>query len=1055
MADRVRVVSFTRLYDMVMTATGGISGTPIDDGIRKILMSITLEDCALSLKLYEKQVAKPSFIETALSAVNELKQCGILPEDIRKTGLEAGSRELSDKLNELALIYDLYNANILRSGVDPYDNDLRLETRIAETNFMNGYTVAVDDFSGFTAQQKKIIALIMEQAKDMYFSLCLDPDSEEDIFFTVNRTKKWIERMANDIGLDTHYVLLRGNYRTNSKALRYLEENIYRLKKSENDQSADELSQSLRVVSAGDIYEECAYTASMINELAFSGECRYRDIAVVFRNAEKYTGVIDEEFDKYGIPYFMSKPQPVDSKPLMRLAVSALEYLLTPNDEKKLLAAVKTGLLGIDSRAAAELENYVFVWSLRGRQFASEFRQPPNGYTDRVTDEDVKTLEDVNAAREKLIAPFLAMQRELAREDDRFEAREISGALYNYLIAAGVPELLRERAEQSREFSDEELRLWDMLMDILNKMHAALGERKITLRRYCELFKTEIKGADISDIPQTLDQVLIGKADSVRLEKPYAVFVLGAVNGEFPHVPVSDGVFSDIERRRLISIGLPLYDDIEGLFKQEKYFVYNSLTAGTDKLFVTYPEGDLTGSGTEPSSMVTEIVRIFPKLRIMPVSAMPRGELLSSERAAVEMYARNYGRHDPYIDALHDYLADNNTYKDKITALGAPIKNIDNKIHDPSVAAAVFGKNKRLSATQVEKFYNCRFNYFCTFGAALHDRRKADLDKLVYGSIVHFVLENIIKAYHDRDCAAFSDEELDELLEKLLEKYLADNLGGESDKTERFKTLYYRSKKRLKTVVEHMLGSFAASKFKPVDAELLIGSSKDGIPEYKLDGENGSVISVNGLVDRVDIMEEDVETFVRVVDYKSSGKEFSLEEVVNGINMQMLIYLSAITKNGADRYGEGLIPAAVHYMRSDIGAVNISSIGGSSVDRKKEADQKLTQNMKMNGIASSDERVVSGIEAGKKFTKTELLTPEQLSMIFDRVDDKLRQMSAELDDGNVAALPIDNRISSSTACKFCKYEDLCRREQSDAVNVLFKAKLHETLARLKEESENE
>ena len=1054
MADRVRVVSFTRLYDMVMTATGGISGTPIDDGIRKILMSITLEDCSLSLKLYERQVTKPAFTDTVLTAINELKQCGILPDNMREMLLTAESRELRDKLKELALIYDVYNANIACSGVDPYDNDLRLETRIAETAFMSGYTVAVDDFSGFTAQQKKIISLIMEQAKDMYFSLCLDPDSEEDIFFTVNRTKKWIERMANDIGIDIDHIAMRGNRRTDSNVLRHLEENIYRLKKAENNYSADELLRSLRIVSAGDIYEECAYTALMINELAYSGKCRYRDIAVVFRDAAKYTGVIDEELEKCGIPFFMSKPQPVDAKPLIRLVMSALEYIMTPNDENKLLAAVKTGLLGIDSRESAELENYVFVWSIRGRQFADKFNLPPNGYSDRVSEADAEKLQTVNELREKLIAPFIAMQRELARDTDSYKAREISEAVYNYLIASGVPERLRERAEQSREFSDEELRLWDMLMDILNKMHVSLGDRNITLRRYYDLFKMEINCVDISDIPQTLDQVLIGKADSVRLENPYAVFVLGAVDGEFPHIPVSDGVFSDIERRRLISMGLPLYDDIEGLFKQEKFFVYNALTSPTDKLFVTYPEGDLTGSSTEPSSMVKEILRIFPNIYITRLSDIPYDELLTSECAAMEIYAKNYGQHDPYTDALHDYLVSTDKYKKKIDSLGAPIKNIGNKITEPSVAAAVFGKNKYLSATQVEKFYKCRFGYFCSYGAALRDRKKAALDNLVYGSVVHYVIENIIKEYSERDGAAFSDEELDDLLERLLEEYLAESLGGENDKTERFKTLYNHSKKRIKTVIEHMLDSFAASQFKPVDTELPIGS-EDGIPAYTLENKNGSIISLVGKVDRVDLMEADGETFVRVVDYKSSGKEFSLEEVVNGINMQMLIYLSAITKNGEQRYGEGLVPAAVHYMRSNIGAVNISSIGDSGSERKKKAIQRLDQDLKMNGIASNDERVVAGIEKGKKYTKTDLLTPEQLSMIFDRVDDKLRQMSAELDEGHVEAYPIDNRISGSTACKYCEYEDLCRREQCDAVNVLFKAKSSETLAKLEEELKNE
>ena len=35
---RINVMSFTRLYDMVMRSTGGFSGTAIDDGVKRIMM---------------------------------------------------------------------------------------------------------------------------------------------------------------------------------------------------------------------------------------------------------------------------------------------------------------------------------------------------------------------------------------------------------------------------------------------------------------------------------------------------------------------------------------------------------------------------------------------------------------------------------------------------------------------------------------------------------------------------------------------------------------------------------------------------------------------------------------------------------------------------------------------------------------------------------------------------------------------------------------------------------------------------------------------------------
>ena len=44
-------------------------------------------------------------------------------------------------------------------------------------------------------------------------------------------------------------------------------------------------------------------------------------------------------------------------------------------------------------------------------------------------------------------------------------------------------------------------------------------------------------------------------------------------------------------------------------------------------------------------------------------------------------------------------------------------------------------------------------------------------------------------------------------------------------------------------------------------------------------------------MDRVDVLEQDGQQFVRVVDYKSGAKAFRLADIVNGLNLQMFLYL--------------------------------------------------------------------------------------------------------------------------------------------------------------------
>lgn len=1045
-ARAVKVMSFTRMYNFVMRETGGAAGVPIDDSVRRLIMSCTLEDCAGDLEVYGKQALRPAFTEMAVGAVKELKRCGILPDELRKKATAASSAELGKKLRDISHIYAAYDSNVAQSGVDPYDNDIRLEKRIAETKVFSGYTVFIDDFTGFTAQQQRIVELLMEQCADMYISLCREPLDEEELFFTVNRTRKRLIESAQKLNKQIGLTRLSENHRTEKQDLLFLEENIYR--KTEIEQGEDGLvkPENITAVCASDVYDECEYIAAKISELVMSEKCRYRDIAVVFRKSERYDGIIDSVFDKYGISYFMSKPQPVESKPLMRLAVTALEYTLSRNDGKKLMAAAKTGLMGVSPFDTARLENYVFVWSVKGRQFFEPFTENPGGYSDKTTPADIAELESINQTRLKITAPFKDLTDALTSDSGSFTAKEISTAVYNFLTECGVDVLLKGRADECGEFSSEELRLWDVLMDILGKMHDALGDRRVTVSRYLDLFKTVLRGTDISDIPQTLDQVLIGKADSVRFSKPYAVFVIGAVDGEFPHIPVSDGVWSDAERKDLISLGLPLYDSLEDLFRQENLLVYNAVSAPSDMLFVTYPKGTLSGGKSDPSSIVSELFRIFPTLELKSASELSLFDRLVTNRSAFELYAKNLSTDDgsAFMTALGKYLGTTKEYGGRTESLGANIKNLSEHISDANVTRALFGKDKHLSATQIENFYKCPFAYFCEHGIHLKDRSRAEIDSLMYGNLMHYLIKNVIDRYIARSYAPFSDKELGELLDELLDKYLDEELGGKKDKSERFRRVYYRTKKRVWNVLSNMFAELSETKFEPVDAELRIGYGD--LPEYSLKTEKGGTISVKGFVDRVDIMKTEDKSNVRIIDYKSSDRKFSIDGAVYGLNLQMLVYLAAILENSEKRYGDDLSAAAIFYMKHNTGSVTVKDAAKlTDAEIERTAGANMVSGLRLKGIYVNEPEVIDGLSKSRIESADNSAIPvEKLLALISCVKDKIRDMSDKIDGGEITALPT-KKSSGSLPCDYCAFIDICRREKSDRYVKVSKDKAAEKL----------
>lgn len=99
----------------------------------------------------------------------------------------------------------------------------------------------------------------------------------------------------------------------------------------------------------------------------------------------------------------------------------------------------------------------------------------------------------------------------------------------------------------------------------------------------------------------------------------------------------------------------------------------------------------------------------------------------------------------------------------------------------------------------------------------------------------------------------------------------------------------------LTRLLRQLAAEFAQSEFEPVRYELPIRQGGEVAP-LELMLENGVRVSVEGIVDRVDLMEKDGKKYVRVVDYKSGSKNFQLDDVYYGLNLQMLIYLFSIWK---------------------------------------------------------------------------------------------------------------------------------------------------------------
>ena len=1033
LSRNILVLGFSRLCDFVFDKTGNRFATFADDGVRHLMMSLALEQVSDSLTVFDKRSKANDMRELMLSAVKEYKKCAISSDTLREVAAITEDETLRAKLEDTALVYDAYNAVMERSYMDPLDSLTKVCELLTDNRLFEGYTVALDAFYGFTAQEYDVIEQIMAMSREIYVALTDDGyEDSESLFFVPRRTRRRLMRIARDheieVAAPIHMTI---PYRFENEALIALEENAYRLHKEPYTEEND----AVTVYRAAGIYDECDYVARTIRKLIESGY-RYRDIAVIARASDKYAGILDVCLDKYGIRYFQDEPQNIDSMPIVRLVTAAFDIVNRGFQREDVLLLLKTGLCSYTVEEIADFENYLFVWDINGRRFYDSFTDSPEGFADEMTPAQEKQLKRIEALRADIVAKLRKFARAVNDTDGESIAKALMKLLYDLKVDDNISRLCDIFEAQGENDRGEDLvRMWNVLCEILDKTVAVIGDYRLPSKRFAELLYTNFAASQVSTIPRGIDEVDISTADRTLISDKKAVFLIGALEGEFPHTPVEAGVFTDDERVRLKEVlQLPLSDSIEELIATERYYAYSALTAARERLYISFPASDMRGELLTPSDMIGEAELSLLRLKYINYDAVPMKERLRSKRSAFDYLIGHYHTKSPEIAALKAYFAQDEEYRDIVGSIEDVLSRRARRIKDTALTKELYGKEMRLSSTKIDVYHKCPFRYFCEYGLHIRERKKATVDALEYGTLMHHIFEVFFGSHSREEYAQMNETVIEGIVSDILDEYIEKHFGGTEGKSERFLYLLYRTKAAATKLVLHMVQELSQSDFTPVDFELGVGTD---IPDYSVELQDGLRLSVRGSVDRVDRCDADGKSYIRVIDYKTGTKEFNINDLVYGLNLQMFIYLYAIRENGGERYGE-ITPAGVLYMP----AVSPSVSADPDMPTAKIRAEVLKKYM-MKGVILDDAAVVEHMEHDGKglyipaklkdgtvsASAGSLATLEELGAIFRHIDTLTEKMAQSLYEGDVAALPLKGK--KYDGCAYCVYKAVCLREEDD------------------------
>ena len=1067
MAD-IDVFSFTSLGEKLVGKPALHEKRRLDDPSRAVLMSMALESVRDKLALYGKHTSSKSVISEFVNLSAEFKQSAVSSDAVRLALAQTEDGLLKMKLSDITTVLDAYDAMTAGSYFNPDDLLTELYDILPDCDYFKNRLVFIDAFRGFTAQEYKIIERMLSKSQAVYVTLCTDNlenmDDETDLFAHTKRTARKLIDIAKKNGAPVakpQYLSMRSKFnnfppvfkRFSSPELAALEKELFSLTPNVYEEKCDNIT----LCKTSDIYSECEFIACTAKKLIRENGYRCRDIAVIARDGTAYESPIRSALRKCGLPVFEDSRQPVDVSPVVVLVESAIDIAANGFGTESLMRYLKTGLSGFTTEEISEVENYTYLWSVNGAQWVREWTQNPAGFGKDFGKEEEVELEKLNSIRKRIVAPLYELKEKLSDSKGEDAAASVFEFLEKINVAENIRILAKNLAQKGETALALELeRLWDVVIGMLEGIETLARGRYVTAKEFAEMFALMLGAQTVGSLPQGLDEITIGSADRIRTVAPKIVFIAGANNGVFPAIPSSGSALTDKDRRKMSELGIELSDFGEYKLAEEKLIAYNAFCCASDKVYVCCPERNVKGEQLTPSELYIKIKNLFPQCKEI-VAEEERGlYFVEGKELAFEQLAKNKLEGNSLYASLCEYFSKDDEYSGRISALERASGSRDFRIENPDAADALFGKNMYISASKVESFYKCPFSYFCRYGLKAMPRKVAELDPMQRGNIIHLALEKLLTDFDRDTLAAMSFEDIYAYINPLLTEYLNKKLDG-ANRSERFIYLFNKLIYSVCDVAQRLVRELSQSSFTPADFELKIG--RDGeIPAYEVKTENGKVI-ISGAIDRVDEALINGEKYIRIVDYKSSGKDFRLSDVVQGLNMQMLIYLFTLWQNGKEKYGE-FTPAGVLYYPANSPLV---SVARNSTDEEIETERQ--KKCTMTGIVLDNSDVIkamdfteSGTYIPVKYKDGEfvgsLIGLSQLEKLKEKADSILLEMADALHSGKIEAVPSYGE-SYKHVCDYCDYKSVCSYEENIPQRTLLDDDLKTVLENLAKGDESD
>ncbi|MBR1823543.1 MAG: ATP-dependent nuclease subunit B, partial [Ruminococcus sp.] len=627
--NSIETKGFNRLAKDITERYAGNEAENANEQLKLIIMykAITKVKAEKNIKYYKRALDKGSFIGEALQLIRDLSRSGITPEDLHVAS-EKTFGSLSRKLFDLSELYGAYIKELGAAGLKDDRTAMAEAVSYAEkSGFFEGLSLFVDAFTDFSYDEYKLLECMITQAEDMTVALPLSEGGSGALYYpfaVTIRTRRRLRQIAADHNVKTTETACNELYGAACSLLA--------LNKAlcGADAAADGSDGGIKLVSSNDAYDSSEYICSEIIRLTREEHYSLNDIAVVSRTLESSAPVLEGTLERYGIPYFSDLSKKADESVIAIYIKSIFECVITESFRTSaIMRYIKSPLCKLYDYDITEIEDFCYTWSVKGDMWKQEFISH---------DEKNKVSTRLEEIRKQIIEPLERFKNACTDADCAdickalfalLDEIDISSQVYS-VIKRGAGDASRTETELAREYKQ----LWSGIIGAVVTISEAIGEERMSLKQFYELFKLMISQMKLSQPPQKLQCVRCGRAESSRLDNVRVLFVMDANDGVFPADVRSDGLFTEREKQQLEALKLELESSATAFVEAEKLVLYSALTMPTDRAYIISTLVGSDGRKAVPSKFIGFIEKNVKDIEHIDVSKLPIDFFCTSYRSA-------------------------------------------------------------------------------------------------------------------------------------------------------------------------------------------------------------------------------------------------------------------------------------------------------------------------------------------------------------------------------------------------------------------------------------